>query len=97
MRQEEILEAYQRLQALLAHLGERDRILLTEKYLKETSDEEIAAMLEIKPQCVRVYLARARRRAAFYYGEEIDAERKKKHKKAGKRKNKEGEGGAAAP
>ena len=97
MRQEEVREARQCLLLLLAQLGHRDRILLIEKYLNNSSDEEIAAILETNSRYIRVYLARARRRAAFYYGEGIDAEKNKQHKKAGKEKDKEGEGGAAAP
>lgn len=50
----------------LGHLGglpEMDMRVLEYKYILQLSDKEIAALLDIKPQSVRQYLTRARRKA----------------------------------
>lgn len=74
----EIAEKQRLLSAVLDRLEPRDRALLIEKYKNGLSDSEIGHKLGIKVRNVRVYLARARRKAAMYYGEELDEERRKK-------------------
>ncbi|MBP3702024.1 MAG: sigma-70 family RNA polymerase sigma factor [Lachnospiraceae bacterium] len=81
MMQEDISEKRANMRAALERLPERDRRLLVEKYQNGRSDAEIGMMLDIKTRNVRVYLARARRKAAIYYGEEIDGKREEKHRK----------------
>lgn len=45
----------------LSRLPENERLLLTMKYVDESSDKEIAAILHIGQDSVRVYLSRARK------------------------------------
>ena len=74
-------EKKRRLQAILKRLDQRDRDLLIEKYKNGLSDGEIGRKLGIKARNVRVYLARARRKAAIYYGEEVNGEQGNKQSK----------------
>jgi RNA polymerase sigma factor (sigma-70 family) len=52
------------LKEVWAQIPPEDRLLLEQKYILDWSDETIAAGLQIKPQSVRMYLTRAKRRAA---------------------------------
>lgn len=83
MMQESVAEKRANIRAALERMPERDRRLLIEKYQNGRSDVEIGAILGIKPRNVRVYMARARTKAAIYYGEEVDGKRygKKRHRK----------------
>ncbi len=54
-------------QAALAKLGEKDRLLLTLFYLNDYSVREIAALLDAKEGAVRVRLSRARERFREIY------------------------------
>ncbi len=49
------------LRKALSRLPENERLLLTMKYVDESSDKEIAAILHIGQDSVRVYLSRARK------------------------------------
>ncbi len=80
MMQEDIAEKTANMKAVMERLPERDRRLLIEKYQNGCSDAEIGKMLGIKTRNVRVYLARARHKAAIYYGEEVDGKRKQEHR-----------------
>lgn len=82
MMQESVAEKRANIRAALERLPERDRRLLIEKYQNGRSDVEIGAILGIKTRNVRVYMARARTKAAIYYGEEVDGKRygKKRHR-----------------
>ncbi|MBE6900785.1 MAG: sigma-70 family RNA polymerase sigma factor [Ruminococcaceae bacterium] len=51
------------LSGALAKLPERDRLLLEAKYILRQKDEEISKQFDISPQCVRIYVMRARRKA----------------------------------
>ena len=75
MMQESVAEKRANIRAAMERLPERDRRLLIEKYQNGRSDVEIGAMLGIKTRNVRVYMARARNKAAIYYGEEVDGKR----------------------
>lgn len=81
MMQEDIKEKRANVRAALERLPERDRRLLIEKYQNGRSDVEIGSMLGIKTRNVRVYLARARHKAAIYYGEEIDGKQNGKRRR----------------
>jgi RNA polymerase sigma-70 factor (ECF subfamily) len=81
MMQTDIADKKRRLYAALERLDERDRALLIEKYKNGLSDSEIGLKLGIKARNVRVYLARARRKAAIYYGEQVDEEKRNKQAK----------------
>ena len=78
MMQEDVEEKRANIRAALARMSERDRRLLIEKYQNGRSDVEIGAMLGIKTRNVRVYMSRARSKAAILYGEEVDGKRKGK-------------------
>ncbi|HKW64017.1 MAG TPA: sigma-70 family RNA polymerase sigma factor [Candidatus Acidoferrum sp.] len=58
----ERLEARQRVERLLEGLDERDRLMLILKEVEGFSIEEIAEVLELNPNTVKVRLFRARRR-----------------------------------
>lgn len=47
----------------LEKLPERDYLLLEAKYILGKKDEEISKQFDISPQCVRIYVMRARRKA----------------------------------
>lgn len=49
------------LRETLSRLPENERLLLTMKYVDESSDKEIAAILHIGQDSVRMYLSRARK------------------------------------
>lgn len=49
------------LREALSRLPENERLLLTMKYVDESSDKEIAAILHIGQDSVRMYLSRARK------------------------------------
>lgn len=51
------------LSGALAKLSERDCLLLEAKYILRKKDEEISKQFDISPQCVRIYVMRARRKA----------------------------------
>ena len=76
MMKEDTEEKVTRIRAALGRMTERERRLLIEKYQNGRADVEIGIMLGIKTRNVRVYLARARRKLAIYYGEEIDGKQK---------------------
>jgi len=80
MMQEDVAEKRANIRAALERMTERDRRLLIEKYQNGRSDVEIGAMLGIKTRNVRVYLSRARSKAAIYYGEEVDGKREGKRR-----------------
>lgn len=61
---EERREALDRLRQGLLRLGERDRLLLTLRFLDGRSYREIAAALELNPQSVGQLLSRAKARLA---------------------------------
>lgn len=75
MRAAQIEEDRRRLNAVLAKLEPRDLALLIEKYKNGLSDKEIGLKLGIKTGNVRVYMSRARRKAALYYEEVLNEER----------------------
>lgn len=60
------------LKKALMLLPERERDLLTMKYLDELKDREIAAVFGIKPGSVRAYLTKARRHAQEVLKELMD-------------------------
>lgn len=82
MMQEDITERTLNMKAAFARLSEKDQRLLIEKYQNGRSDAEIGALMGIKTRNVRVYIARARHRAAIYYGEEVDGRKKRKQSNA---------------
>lgn len=47
---------------LLGQINVEDRLLLEQKYILHWTDEELAAGLGVKPQSVRMYITRAKRR-----------------------------------
>jgi RNA polymerase sigma-70 factor (ECF subfamily) len=59
-----------RLEEALNRLKPRDMALLIERYGEERSDREIGERLGIKPENVRTYMDRARKRLADIYQEE---------------------------
>lgn len=56
-------ENFDGLYEALDQLSERDRTILQFKYFFDMSDKEIAVVFDIKIDCVRGYLSRARKRA----------------------------------
>lgn len=78
LMREAVEEKVTRMRAALERLPERDRVLLIEKYQNGRSDAEIGSILNIKPRNVRVYLSRARHKAAMYYGEEVNGKQGKR-------------------
>lgn len=62
------------LKQMLASLPERERDVLTMKYLNELKDAEIAQALGIKPGSVRAYLTTARRHAQAVMKEMLKGE-----------------------
>ena len=78
LMREDTEEKVTNMRAALDRLSERDRTLLIEKYQNGRSDAEIGSMLDIKPRNVRVYLSRARHKAAIYYGEEVDGKQRQR-------------------
>ena len=81
MMEADIADKRRRLTAALERLEPRDRALLLEKYKNGLSDSEIGQKLGIKARNVRVYLARARRKAAMYYGDEVNEEKRSRKSK----------------
>ena len=75
MREAQMEEDKRHLDEVLARLDQRDLMLLIDKYRNGLSDQEIGLRLGIKASNVRVYLSRARRRAALHYKEVLDEER----------------------
>jgi len=75
--EEEWEEHSQVLRVALSKLTEQDYRLLTERYYNELNDCEIGRRLKIKESFVRVYMDRARKRAAAHYREEIEKEKKR--------------------
>ena len=98
MRAAQIEEDRRRLHAVLAKLEARDLSLLIEKYKNGLSDKEIGLKLGIKTGNVRVYMARARRKAAQYYEEVLDEERNgRAGRKTDSKKRPEGLSGISDP
>lgn len=81
MMEADIAEKRRRLTEVLERLEPRVRALLLEKYKNGLSDSEIGQKLGIKARNVRVYLARARRKAAMYYGDEVNEEKRNRKSK----------------
>ncbi len=73
-------EKLQELANVLSLLPERYRILLEAKYILEESDKNIAEMIGISEQSVRMYLTRARRQAFTLLEEGIVYDSKRKQK-----------------
>ncbi|WP_432353243.1 RNA polymerase sigma factor [Anaerotruncus rubiinfantis] len=59
-----------RLGAVLSNLPQRDQDILLYKYIMEYENTQIAQMLEMKPESVRMALTRARRRVKEFWKEE---------------------------
>lgn len=74
MMQQDIADKNRRLRLAMERLTEQERFLLVGKYLNGLSDREIGAKLGIKPRNVRIYVSRARVKAAMYYGEVLNEE-----------------------
>lgn len=94
MMEQDVRDKRRRLRIALERLTEQERALLVEKYHNGLSDREIGAKLGIKPRNVRVYMARARRKASIYYGEVLNEERDKQTAhRSGPKTGAEGDGG----
>ena len=54
----------------MSNLPQRDQDILLYKYIMEYENTQIAQMLEMKPESVRMALTRARRRVKEFWKEE---------------------------
>lgn len=81
MMEQDIAEEKRHLMAAMKRLSDREVSLLVEKYKNGRSDAEIGRLLGIKTTNVRVYLARARKKVAIFYGEEANEEQRSKQSK----------------